>query len=449
MKKAVVFVVLFFSIFQAIEAQEKVTKLTFKNAVSIGLERNLLLNQQKNQLAYTQVNKTTSLLQLTPAIQASGSAGRFDGNSFNQQRGEVINGQIDFVNGSISANLPIFNGFNQMNLYKQSASQNEAQINYVNRTSQDVIRNVAFQYLNCLLDQQLLRIDQQNLETQKSQYEVIKQQVDLGSRAEADLYNQEFQVRNAELLIVRSANRLTNDKAILAQTLMIDPTVSFELEEVNWDINEIAVDESTIEQISTEAIDKRSDLKQAEYNEKSARYAFQASRGRYYPNLSAFGQLSSRYNFIYGDPANRSFDQQFRSDNRQLYYGLSLTLPIYGGFITRAQVAQNKVVYENSKLSRMNTEVKVKSDVLIAMQNYKDAKASYLSAEAQLKSGELAYKTEKERFDLGASGIVQLTLANQQFVRAQSDFASAHITLMFQKLLLNYAIGTLREEDIP
>ncbi|KXK24492.1 MAG: outer membrane efflux protein [Bacteroidetes bacterium OLB12] len=93
--------------------------------------------------------------------------------------------------------------------------------------------------------------------------------------------------------------------------------------------------------------------------------------------------------------------------------------------------------------------MRVKSDVLIAYQNYQDAQASFTSAEAQLKAGELSYQMEKERYDLGISNIVQLTTAQQAYVRAQSDFASAQFTLMFQKLLINYATGTLQEEDIP
>jgi outer membrane protein len=445
--KRIVFLLAWLSVAEAAMAQSSI--LTFKEAVKIGLENNLTLNQQKNQLAFTQVNKVSNLLQMGPSAQINGTAGRFDGNSFNQQRGEVINGQIDFINGSVFASVPIFNGFNQVNAYRQASHSHEAQINFVSRSTQDVIRNVASQYLNCLLDQQLLKIDQQNLESQKAQYELIRQQVELGSRAEADLYNQEFQVRNAELLIVRSGNRLKNDKAILAQTLMIDPTVTFDLEDVNWDFDDFSLDESTIQLLSDEALQHRGDLKQAELSEKAAQYGFYSVRGRYYPNLNAFGQISSRYNYIHGAPDNRNFEQQFRSDNRQLNYGLQLTVPLFNGFFTRSQVAQSKVAFENARLNRKNMEVRVKSDVLIAHQNYRDAKASYLSAEAQLRAGQLAYQTEKERFDLGASNIVQLTLANQQYVRAQSDFASALFTLMFQKLLVNYATGTLRQEDIP
>jgi outer membrane protein len=423
--------------------------LTFRNAIKMGLENNLLLNQQKNLLISTGVNRTSALLQMTPSVSAGGSAGRFDGNSFNQQRGEVVNGQVDFINGGLSASVPIFNGFNQINTYKQAASQNEAQLNFVMRTKQDVIRNVAFQYLTCLLDQQLQKIDQQNLETQKTQLDQIKQQVDLGSRAEADLYNQEFQVRNAELLVVRSSNRLKNDKALLAQTLMIDPIVSFELEEVSWGAEDYLVEDLAVENLNTTALQSRADLKQASNTERAAQLSYFSRRGRYYPNLSGFAEMNSRYNFIHGAPDNRTFDQQFRSDNRQFNYGVSLQVPIFGGLTNRAQVTQQRVLFENAKLNTTNMEVRVKSDVLIAHQNYQDARASFSSAEAQLKSGELSYKMEKERYDLGISNIVQLTTAQQSYVRAQSDFASAQFTLMFQKLLINYATGTLQEEDIP
>ncbi|MBX2898602.1 MAG: TolC family protein [Cyclobacteriaceae bacterium] len=430
----------------SVQAQQT---LSLKNAVKLGLENNLLLNQQKNLLVSAKVNRTASMMQFGPSVSIGGSAGRFDGNSFNQQRGEVVNGQVDFVNGGISASMPIFNGFNQVNLYRQSDNQSEAQLNLVLRTTQDVIRNVAFQYLTCLLDQQLLKIDQQNMETQKTQLNQIRQQVELGSRAEADLYNQEFQVRNAELQAVRSSNRLKNDKALLAQTLMIDPLVAFDLEELNWGDELLAVNELDVETLNTEALENRADLKQVNHSQRAAQMGFYAWRGRYLPSLSAFGEINSRYNYIHGANDNRTFDQQFRSDNRQFNYGLSLRVPILSGFNSRAQVTQQRVLFENAKLTTKNTEVRVKSDVLIAYQNYNDARASYTSAEAQLRAGELSYKMEKERYDLGISNIVQLTTAQQAYVRAQSDFASARFTLLFQKLLIDYATGTLREEDIP
>jgi outer membrane protein len=429
------------------QTNEKAT-LTFKEAVKIGLDNNVVLNQQKNQLNYTQTNKTASLLQLGPSVDASLNAYRNDGNSFNQQEGRVVNGKIDYVNGSIDASIPVFTGLNILNQYKQATNQNEAQLHLVAQSSQDVIRDVAIQYLTCLLDQELIKIDEENVAAQQLQYDQIKAQVDVGTKAEADLFNQEYQLKNAELLLVRSRMKLRNDLANLALTIQIDPGVYFEVAQVDWDINELAADSLSVPELYAVAKDRRSDLKRADFAEKAARFGYASFKGRYFPSIYAGASYGSRYNYIYGE-SNRSFDEQFRTDNTQFGYGINMTIPIFYGMRNRAQTALAKVTYENAKLLEKDTEVKVKSQVISAYQNFNDSKSAYAASAAQLRAADLTYKTEKERYDLGISNMVQLIITNQAYVKAKGDFQNAKYTLMFQKLLINYATGTLKIEDIP
>lgn len=449
MKRVVITVLILSTLTPGLLAQtiEKST-LTFKEAVKIGLDNNVILNQQKNQLNYTQTNKTSSLLQLGPSIDASLNAYRNDGNSFNQQEGRVVNGKIDYVNGSIDASIPVFNGFNVLNQYRQANSQNEAQLHLVAQSSQDVIRDISNQYLTCLLDQELIKIAEENVSTQQMQYDQIKAQVDVGSKAEADLFNQEYQLKNAELLLVRARIKLRNDLATLALTLQIDPGVYFEVAQVDWDINELAADSLSIPELYTVAKERRSDLKRADHAEKAARFGYASLKGRYFPSIYAGASYGSRYNYIYGE-SNRSFDEQFRSDNTQFGYGLSMTIPIFYGMRYRSQAALSKATYENAKLLEKDTEVRVKSQVISAHQNFRDAKSNYDASAAQLRAAELTYQTEKERYDLGISSMVQLSTTNQDYIKAKGDFQNAKYTLMFQKLLINYAIGTLKIEDIP
>lgn len=428
--------------------QESVKTLTFKEAVKIGLEKNLRLNQQENLLIASQVNKTAGMLRMAPNINITGNAGRNDGNSFNQQQGQVVNGVIDFFGANANANLPLFNGFNNFNAYRQASNQYEAQLQFVKRTNQDVIRDVANQYLVCLLDKELHEIQKQNVETQQQQYDQIKEQVALGSRAEVDLINQEYQVKNAELLAMRAAFTLRNDLATLAQTLQLNPLTQLEIEDPNWDVNLEDREVKNIDEISTAALEQRSDLAQARFNEKASQFGYQSSKGTFFPRVGLFAQYGSQYNYIQ-NATNRSFEQQFRDDNTQLTYGLTFTIPILGGFQNRNTTVANRVAYENAKLQTENTEILVKSDVLRAYQNYRDARTSYDAASAQLKAAQLSQELEQERYRLGISDIVAVTQANQNSVRAQGDFANARYTLMFQKLLISYAEGTLNFEDIP
>jgi outer membrane protein len=452
MIRSLLFSAVLFSVIVDVNGQDNTNsaerKLTFQDAVKIGLKNNFDLQQQKNQLSYTQINKTSSMLQMGPRVEANGSFYRNDGNSFNQQRGEVVNGVIDFLNGSVSASMPVFNGLSQVNGFRSAHSLNEAQLHQVARSTQDVIQNVANNYLTCLLDQELVKIQKQNIETQRFQYEQIQSQVDLGARAEADLYNQEYQVKNAELLYIRAQNKLKNDLALLARSLALDPTVPLELEEVDWNVDTLLEGYVNRDEMQQTALSRRSDLKQAEYTEKARHYSYSAIKGRYYPSVYAGVSYGSRYNYIHGFD-NRSFDDQFRHDNRQLSYGVSVTIPIFYGFQSRAQASLAKVQYKNAALDKDATEIRVKTEVMQAYQNFEDAKTNYLAAQAQLKAAELTYKTQKERYDLGISNVVEMNTTNQAYIQAQGDYQSALFTLMFQRLLIDYAVGTLTFEDIP
>jgi outer membrane protein len=447
------FVAIFFVLVNVTLRAQPSSTLTFKEAVKIGLEKNLTLNQAKNNLTVSSAARTAGLLNMAPSVGISGNAGRNDGNSFNQQQGQVVNGVLDFMGANINANMPLFNGLSNVNAFRQATELNNAQLYLVQQSGQDVIRNIASQFLTCLLDQQLVLIQQKNVETQKQQYEQVREQVAAGSRAEVDAFTQEFQLKNAELLLLRAQNTLRNDKGLLATNLQIDPMTIAELEEPNWDVNANSESQFTVDELSELALVRRNDLLATRALEKSSRLSYYSSKGTYLPNVSAFAQYGSQYNYIHPtpdfNPSNRTFESQFFEDNLQLTYGVSFNIPIFGGLATRNTVVRAKMAHENAKLATTNNEITIKTAVMLAQQNYADARVNYEASTAQLRAAEAAYSFEKERYSLGISDIVAISLATQNYTRAQADYASSKYTLMFQRLLLNHATGTLRFEDIP
>jgi outer membrane protein len=448
-----IFVALLFIVTVESTAQDSLRTLSFKEAVNIGLKNNLTLNQQKNFLVSNKVNRTSNLMSMGPTVNLNASAARTDGNRLITLVDGVktVNGVSDNMGASIDANMPLFGGFSSFKNFQQASAQYDAQLHHVERTTQDVIRDIARQYLTCLLDEQLVKINEKNLETQSTQLEQITELVSAGARAEIDQKNQEYQVRNAELLLIRSKNTLSNDKNLLAQTLQLDPTIPFTLTEPGWELT--MSDTVTVEELLVIAKKQRNDLKRAELNEKAAKYAMQSARGSYFPQLSLFASYGSAYNYVYRTiepyPVNRSFHDQFFNDFTQLVYGLRLTIPIYNAHQFKNNVVRNKVLYKNAELQADNANLLMKSEVIQAVQNLTDAKSAYRAAQAQLQAAEISFSLEKERYNLGISDIVALTQATQAYTRAQADYASARYTLMFQQLSINYASGTLRFEDIP
>src|SRR3990170_3984532 len=117
--RLVIFLLLVFASI-AVNAQDTLSVLTFKDAVKIALQNNVLLNQQRNLLFQSQVNKTYRIAQLGPQVSISGNLGQRNGNSFIQQEGRVVNATVYGASGEINVQMPIFNGLSGVNSMRQS-----------------------------------------------------------------------------------------------------------------------------------------------------------------------------------------------------------------------------------------------------------------------------------------------------------------------------------------
>jgi outer membrane protein len=428
--------------------------LSFEEAVKIGLENSVSLNQEKQRLALAQVQKNSGWAQLAPSIGLNGNAFRVDGNSFNQQQGTIVKGKRDAVTGSIGADVTLFNGFNRINNAKMASSALDAQTYHVHRTTQDVINAIAGQYLQVLLDKELLRIAQENLETQQRQFELISEQVKLGVRSPVDEYNQDAQVKRQELLMLQAEITLNNDKAALSQTLLLDPSADFDVQKPVWDINQIGGATYVLDSMYSTALRSRSDYLRAVSNEASLRFSAKSAFGTLTPNLTAFGNYGSAYNFIYGLPdsvsnlVNRDFSEQFRSDNVYKNYGLTLQIPLFNGLQRKAFYYQERTNYLNSRWVTRNLEILVKNDVRRAYLNFESAKKGFMAGVSQLEAATMAYSLETERFNLGITNFADYVQSNRSYVEAQTAKAQAEYRLVFQRILLEYAMGTLRPEDL-
>jgi outer membrane protein len=79
---------------------------------------------------------------------------------------------------------------------------------------------------------------------------------------------------------------------------------------------------------------------------------------------------------------------------------------------------------------------------------YEGSLKAYVVSIAQLSAANNAFNFETERYNLGVTNFVDYTNANRVFVQAQTDKAQAEYRLVFQKILIDYAVGTLRPEDV-
>ena len=441
---------------QAQDNNEKPVTLTFQEAIKIGLKSNVILNQQKNILYSRHVAKTAGIAAFTPNIFAQGQVFTNTGQQPDPENGDLKNLTVTNASGSLNANLIVFNGFSRLNTMWANNEFFLSQTSYVKRAEQDAVFTITNQYLQVLLDQELLKIAEENFVLQNTILEQITENVNLGARPAADLYNQDAQAKNMELTALRAKVTLETDKMLLAQTLQLDPASPFEValpedgEETTYTLDE------DLNALIATALASREDLKQYNYQMDANKHLYRAAFGSYLPTITAFGNYGSNYYSSLrqaplsdspGSPTYGKFMNQFTSIFPNTTYGLNFNIPLYNRFLTKSNRVVAKVSYENSKLLYDNLEKTIRLDVKRAYNNYKTAVQALAASAVQMQSGELALQVQKESYELGVANQVTLATANQVYVQAAASRAQAQVTMVFQKILLEYAMGTLKPES--
>ncbi|MBX2946236.1 MAG: TolC family protein [Cyclobacteriaceae bacterium] len=418
--------------------------LTYQEAVTIALKKNVDFKVQQNEVERAQVQRTQSVMDMAPSLRFS--ADFFDRRGRQQIQNPETN-QVEFldvvsenIDARISANLPLFNGLNRIQTFRAAQSNVNAQEYAQERTRQTTIFNVAQQYLQVLLSEELYRIAQDNHRNQTENLKRIKEQVALGVLAGVDEYNQLAEVKRLESLMIRAWSNYESDKLILAQTLQLEPGLDFTLVNPGMDIGSILNLSVDLDELYQTAMASRPDYNQQKEIVLQRTRALSALRGTYTPSISAFYTYGSFYN----SRIPFTLNDQLRTVNPYHFYGFSLNVPILNGFSTRSRVQSAKIDRNNSMMQESNLKTVIYRDVKTAYQNFEAAKAQYLAAQVQHEAANEAYNLEKERYELGLTAFVEFSNASNALIQAQAAKAQAEYTLMFQETILNYQIGQLK-----
>jgi outer membrane protein len=319
----------------------------------------------------------------------------------------------------------------------------EAGENAIQRAGQDVMFNVAGQYLQVLLDEELYRIALENLENQKKQLEQIDGFVQAGLRTQADLYNQQSEVARLETVALNAKIQWESDSWVLAETIQLEPEVFPVVEPVS--LQQITSEYSTmgLDELYAVGVQNRKDLKRQQLLESATKNQLAATKGILFPQLNAFFD----YNTFFTSLDSRRISEQLWQVYPQRTFGLSLNLPIFTNFDNRGTVARSRMQYHNQQLDRNALERRVYQEIKLAYENYKASIKREEATKVQLAAAVEAQMAIAERFRLGVSNFVDLATANQQLVRGQADYAQSLYTLFFQEVILRYQLGVLDVEN--
>jgi len=417
--------------------------ITFKDAVRIALEQNITVRQAQNAAALGKVDVSEARGQFVPDLRFSTTGAKNYGRTFDQTEGAIVDQTTKSLSLGLNSSVTVFDGFGNIANLRGAKLSDQAGEQELVRARETVAFSVATQFLVLIQRQEQLRVQRENLSAASALEQQIQQYVDAGARTIADLYQQQANVASARFNVVDAGRTTELAKVDLIETLQLDPTATYEFEAPTDTTAQAASQKFDLSGLQSRASAQRIDLKAEQARVAAADQNVKAARSNRWPTVSLNGGYSSAYSsaspFDFSDQLNQ---------RRGGSVSLGVSVPIFDRGVTSNQTRRAEIQADNERLLFENLQQDVALQVRRSHLDFQAAQEQLVNAEAQVKSAELALSASQDRYEAGASTLVELTQARATQVQAASALVTARYNLLFQRTLMDYYVGDLDPKQL-
>lgn len=436
-------------------AQDK--EWSLKESVEYALENNIAVQQSLIDQQIAEQDLKSAKGNFLPTVNGSASQSWNFGSFIDPLSGGRIAADSRGNSFGLNTGITLFNGFRNINTQKQAELGIESSKIQLNILRNNISLNVVNAYLNILFNKEAIKQAKDQVNISQESLNQVQELVDSGVRARADLLVSKSQLATDNERLVNAQNSVDLSLLSLAQLLQI-PSEGFEIQDINIDLTEAVLIYKDSKEIVSYAIENRPEIKGAQLNIDNAELNYQIARSAYYPTFSFGAGANTNYQHRQGIKdileVNRVFDPltgaQLSSDiikngffpqienNLGYNVGFNLSIPIFNGFRTDANVQRAQFSKERISLALEQEKQTLKASI---EQAYADAKASllqYESSKLSLESQELAYENEQDKYDLGVSTSFELEQVRNRLINAQSSFLNAKYNFVFKTKVLDF-----------
>ncbi len=417
---------------------------SLKECVDHALENNITVKQNKLSLELAEYDVDIAKGNFLPNLSASTTGNYSEGLS--QSNDGVLRNTKNFTsNFDLSSGGTIFNGYKNLNTYKQAQLGIESSKLDLEIISNDISLQVVNTYLNVLFAKENLEAARIQAEISTKQIERSKAQFEAGAIPKGDLLNIRSTAATDTQSVVTQENNLNLALLNLAQLLQISNN-GFDVAKIELDAPSSALLYSTSNEVYQKALSNRPEIEKAKLNIKNSDLAIELNKGDYLPSLSySIGANTSYFHqFNNLDPLRKSPNYYFieqLSDRFRFDIGLSLNIPIFNRFQTKNRVAKSIINKKQSELAFESEKLALQQTIEQSFLDAKAAAKTFEAAQISLDAQKEAFKNAQASYDYGAMTQFDYDQVRNRLVNAEAAMIRGKYDYYFKTKILQFYYG--------
>jgi outer membrane protein len=463
------FLIVLFACFAILASAQK--KLTLKDAIEIGISKNLDVLQSGLQMQEAGITLKQSKENRLPDLNAVANQGLNFGRSIDPYTNSYIDQSVGYVNYGANTNLLLFNGGSLQNEVKANKLGFEAAQMELQQAKDNLTIKIILAYLQVLNAGEILSQSKDFAKVTQEQVDRLDVLNKSGSILPSNFYDLKGQLANDQITIVENKAALESAKVALSQLLNIPYDKSLEVEKIpesNFNINYT----DTPDEIYATALKQFAEVTATELRTKSAEKNIRSVKGQLFPSLSFNGNINTNYssvatrdffintteaptsNYVTVDGANYPVIAQHDNYNTQkiifgnqlnnnLYYtlNLGLNIPLFNAHRVRNQVKLATLNYQNNELVEQHTKTQLQQNIEQAYVNLNAAMDKYKLLREQVDAFAESFHSAEIRFNSGVITSVDYLVVSNSYNRAQSNLTTAKYDFVLREKILDYYAG--------
>jgi outer membrane protein len=404
---------------------------TIQDAYNAALGGNEIIKMAEEDVIQSESRVDQAWTYLYPRLVAQGAYTRFN-ETLPPEGGPFLFQPLTQYQASLVLTQPLYTGGRTLAALRAARKMREASAGGLSITRQDMMLNVAEAYYGVLKAQKSVDISKRSLERMEHHKETTEREAATRKTKanQSALLRANSLVSQARIALVRAQDglKIAHEKLSLLTKLPKDSQLI--------EPKQIAPQTESLVDLQAVAFRNRDDYATSRINKSIAEENVTIVQGGHDPQLSALAGVQ----YQESQPA-------IFTDATTYYAGLRLTVPIFEGGLTKAEVSEARSRVRQAELSSEFLRKSIEADVQEAYVNLQTVSSVLETAKLEMDYAKGNYEAVESLFSEGLLASLSLIDAEQALTMAERELMNATYDRELAILRLKKSIGMLTKES--
>lgn len=342
-------------------------------------------------------------------------------------------------NYSVSASLPLFNGFAAVNSLRASKIAMLRGTQQAQKVADDMAMAAMKAYFDALYYKGMVELAREQLAESSANLAKTSKMAELGLKASADVAQVEAQVAENDYNLTRQQNLL--EGAILTLKDCMNYPFADSLSITDETGRGFYSGSTSADEIYGYARENLPQSLIADYSLRESELGFKAARGRQFPYISASAGYSTNYfrNLTSGGDTNM-FRNQFR-DNAGESVGISMSIPIFNGLSRRASINRSRNSMNIARQEQTEAQRQLQNEIAQAVLDVEGLSKEYVQSVKSSGAYGQAHQANLRRFEQGTISALDLQTSANQLLGSRAQELYIKLNYLMRSRLVEFYQG--------